>query len=64
MKDFEEKFEEWWEVVEKYFTKELEKNLAQHRVDERNLMYKLETYQKKFSRFHLWQSNKYKGIES
>jgi hypothetical protein len=27
-------------------------------------MYKLETYQKKFSRFHLWQSNKYKGIES
>jgi hypothetical protein len=28
MKDFEVKFEEWWEVVEEYFTKELEKNLA------------------------------------
>jgi hypothetical protein len=28
MKDFEVKFEEWWEVVEEYFTKELKKNLA------------------------------------
>jgi hypothetical protein len=28
MKDSEAKFEEWWEVVEEYFTKELEKNLA------------------------------------
>jgi hypothetical protein len=28
MKDFEAKFEEWWEVVREYFTKELEKNLA------------------------------------
>ncbi len=27
MKDSEIKFEEWWEVVEEYFTKELEKNL-------------------------------------
>jgi hypothetical protein len=26
--DFEAKFEEWWEVVEEYFTKELEKKLA------------------------------------
>jgi hypothetical protein len=26
--DFEAKFEEWWEVAEEYFTKELEKNLA------------------------------------
>jgi hypothetical protein len=25
MKDFEAKFEEWWEVVEEYFTKELER---------------------------------------
>ncbi len=31
MKDFEAKFEEWWEVVEEYFTKELEKNLTHHR---------------------------------
>jgi hypothetical protein len=28
MKDFEVKFEEWWEVADKYFTKEMEKNLA------------------------------------
>jgi len=28
MKDSEIKFEEWWEVVEEYFTKELEKNLV------------------------------------
>jgi hypothetical protein len=44
MKDFDIKFEEWWEVVEEYFTKELEKKLVQHRVDERILKYKLETY--------------------
>ncbi len=31
MKDFEAKFEEWWEVVKEYFTKELENNLIQHR---------------------------------
>ncbi len=37
IKDFEVEFEEWWEVVEEYFTKELEKNLAQHKVDERIL---------------------------
>jgi len=43
MKDSNAKSKEWWEVA-----KELEKNLAQHRVDERNLMYKLEIYQKKF----------------
>jgi hypothetical protein len=48
MKDFEATFEEWWEVTEEYFTKELEKNMVQHRVDERNLKYKLEAYQKKF----------------
>jgi len=28
MKDFKTKFEEWWEVVKEYFTKELEKNMA------------------------------------
>jgi len=51
MKDFKAKFEEWWEVVEEYFTKELEKNLAQHRVNERIMRYKLETYQKNFPDF-------------
>jgi hypothetical protein len=51
MKDFEVECEEWWEVVEEYFTKELEKNLAQHRADEKILRYKLETYQKKFPDF-------------
>jgi hypothetical protein len=35
MKDFEAIFEEWWEVAEDYFAKELEKNLAQHRTNER-----------------------------
>jgi hypothetical protein len=34
MKDFEVEFEEWWEVEEEYFTKELEKNMTQHKVDE------------------------------
>jgi hypothetical protein len=29
MKDFEVKYKEWWEVIEEYFTKELEKNLTQ-----------------------------------
>ncbi len=28
MKDSEAKFEEWWEVVKEYFTKELEKNIV------------------------------------
>ncbi len=51
MKDFETKFEEWWEVVKEYFTKELEKNLSQHRDDERILRYKLEVYQKNFLDF-------------
>jgi hypothetical protein len=41
MKDSEVESEEWWEVVEEYFTKELEKNLVQHRVDERIMKYKL-----------------------
>jgi hypothetical protein len=41
MKDFELEYEEWWEVVKEYFTKELEKNLVQHKVDERIMRYKL-----------------------
>jgi hypothetical protein len=28
MKDFEAKSKEWWDFLEEYFTKELEKNLA------------------------------------
>jgi hypothetical protein len=48
MKDSEAKFEEWWEVAKEYFMKELEKNLAQHKPNERILKYKLETYQKIF----------------
>ncbi len=46
MKDSDTKFEEWWKVAEEYFVKELEKKLAQHRINERNLRYKLEIYQK------------------
>jgi hypothetical protein len=42
MKDFEVEYEEWWEVAKEYFTKELEKNLAQHKVDEKIMRYKLE----------------------
>jgi hypothetical protein len=37
--DSEAKSIEWWEVVEEYFTKEFEKNLTQHRVDEKILRY-------------------------
>ncbi len=44
MKDYDAKFEEWWEVAEEYFAKKLVKNLAQHKANERNLMYKLEIY--------------------
>jgi len=51
MKDFKAKFKEWWEVVKEYFTKELEKNMAQHIANERILRYKLETYQKNFPNF-------------
>ncbi len=51
MKDFEAKFEEQWEVVEEYSTKELEKKLAQHKTDEKVMRYKLEAYQKNFPDF-------------
>jgi hypothetical protein len=47
MKDSEAESKEWWKLVEEYFTKELEKNLAQHRI----LRYKLKTYQKHFPNF-------------
>jgi hypothetical protein len=43
MKVFKAESKEWWEV----FTKELEKNLVQHKGNERILKYKLEVYQKK-----------------
>jgi hypothetical protein len=43
MKDFDAKSKEWWEVVEK--------NLAQHRANERSLSYKLKIYQGMFSNF-------------
>jgi hypothetical protein len=39
------------EVVKEYFTKKLEKNLVQHRTNERILRYKLEAYQKNFPNF-------------
>jgi hypothetical protein len=51
MKDSKEKSKEWWEVGKEYFTKELEKNLAQHKADERIMRYKLEAYQKYFLNF-------------
>ncbi len=51
MKDFDVESKEWWEVVKGYFAKELEKNLAQHRANERSLKYKLEIHQKKIPKF-------------
>ncbi len=51
MKDSNAEFNEWWKVVEEYFSKELEKNLAQHKVDERMYRYKLEVYHKTFIDF-------------
>ncbi len=48
MKDSEAELEEWWEVAEEYFTKELEKNLAHHRANEKNLKYKLEVIKRIF----------------
>jgi hypothetical protein len=51
MKDFKVESEEWWEVAKEYFTKELERNLVQHKIDEKILKYKLEVYQKNFPKF-------------
>jgi uncharacterized protein YjbK len=48
MTDYEVEFEEWWEIVEEYFTNELEKNIDQHKSDERIQRYKLEVHKKKF----------------
>ncbi len=31
MKDSKAKSKEWWEVVEEYFTKQIKKNLVQHK---------------------------------
>ncbi len=46
MNDFDVEFKQWWEVA-----KELEKNLVQHKIDEKNLKYKLEMYQRNFPNF-------------
>ncbi len=51
MKDFQANSKEWWEVAKEYFTKELQKNIAQHKANERILRYKLEVYQKNFPNF-------------
>ncbi len=51
MKDYDVESKEWWDVVEEYFAKELGKNLAQHRIDERTMKYKLEVYQRNFLDF-------------
>jgi hypothetical protein len=48
MKISKVEFEEWREVVEEYFTKKLVKNLAQHKVYERIIRYKLEACQMNF----------------
>ncbi len=45
MKDFDAESKEWWEVAKEYFAKELEKNLVQHKVDEKS--HKLDVFQKK-----------------
>lgn len=51
MNDFDAESKKWWEVIEEYFSKELEKNLAQYRANERKYRYKLEVYQKTFPSF-------------
>ncbi len=51
MKDFEAESKEWWEVAKEYFTKEMEKNMVQHKPDEKILKYKLENDQNNFPNF-------------
>ncbi len=51
MKDFDAKSKEWWEVTEECFFKELEKNMAQHRTDEKMYIYKVEVFQRTFIDF-------------
>jgi len=48
MKDFEAQSKEWWEIAKEYFAKELEKNLAQYRTNERIFKYKLEVIKRIF----------------
>jgi len=62
MKDYEEEYKDWWEVVKEYFAKELEKNLTQHKVDEIILRYKLEVYQKNFIDFVYGSSTRTKAL--
>jgi hypothetical protein len=47
-KDSKADLEDWFKVAKEYFAKELEKNLVQHRVDERILRYKLEAIKRIF----------------
>ncbi len=54
MKDFEAESEEWWEVAEEYFTKELEKNIAWHKSWWKNYEVQVGSLSKKNSKFHLW----------
>jgi hypothetical protein len=54
MKDFKVEYEEWWEVAHEYFIKELEKNLAQHRTNERIIEIQVGSLSKEFSKFCLW----------
>jgi hypothetical protein len=63
VKDFEAEFKEWWEVATEYFTKELEKNMVQHKTNEFFFEVQVGSLLKEFSKFHLWQSNKYRGIK-
>jgi hypothetical protein len=51
LKDSKAEFEEWWEVIEEYFTKELENNMVEHKANEKIQRYKLEAYQKNFLDF-------------
>ncbi len=51
MKDSNVEFKKWWEVIEEYFSKELEKNLTQYRANERKYKYKLKVYQRTFLDF-------------
>ncbi len=50
MKDFDVE-SKWWEAIDKYFSKELERNINQHRANERTYEYKLEAYQRTFPYF-------------
>jgi hypothetical protein len=51
MKEYDIESKKWWEVGKEYFGKELEKNLVQHRANEKNLKCKMEIYFKTFLEF-------------